>query len=116
MKKCIAAHTNPGADYPGFINFSREADGSVTVHFRGNPEVRENSSYICGFDRDKGKPGRCTPGDDRCNNYCNMAPEKGKMQEHPAPCRQTIEGKTGTLTLTAEAFAALIAEAANDGQ
>lgn len=41
-------------------------------------------SYICGYASDKGAPGRCTPGDDRCNNYCNLAPTKGPMQPHPA--------------------------------
>lgn len=39
--------------------------------------------YICGYARDKGQPGRCTPGDEHCNNYCNMAPEKGPMQRSP---------------------------------
>ena len=25
----------------------------------------------------------CFPGDDECNNYCNKAPQKGKMQDYP---------------------------------
>lgn len=46
------------------------------------PDVEK--TYVCGYASDKGQPGRCTPGDDRCNNYCNMAPAKGPMQPHPA--------------------------------
>lgn len=42
--------------------------------------------YVCGHARDKGQPGRCTPGDDRCNNYCNLAPQKGPVQAAPAEC------------------------------
>lgn len=30
---------------------------------------------VCGVD--------CFPGDDACNNYCNRAPQKGPMAEHP---------------------------------
>lgn len=44
---------------------------------------RGKRAYICGYETDKGKPGRCTPGDAHCNNYCNMAPEKGSMQSVP---------------------------------
>ena len=110
MGKCIAAHTNPGADYPGYINFTREDDGTVSVHFRGDPSKVEGV-YVCGYPRDKGQAGRCTPGDDRCNNYCNLAPEKGPMQKAPANCSHVREGATARLTLTAVDFDALIAEA-----
>lgn len=109
MSKCISAHTNPDSEYPGYINFTREDDGTVTVHFRGDPTMRDGA-YVCGYARDKGQPGRCTPGDDRCNNYCNTAPQKGPMQKTPADCVQVHEGKTGTLKLSPGAFDALIAE------
>lgn len=109
MPKCITAHTNPGLD-PGYINFTREDDGTVSVHLRGNPSTIDGE-YICGFAHDRGKPGRCTPGDDRCNNYCNMAPQKGPMQKHPLPCKQTYAGQTEKLTLSAADFEALIASA-----
>ena len=112
MSKQIAAHTNPGGIFPGYVNFTREEDGRVTVHLRSDPAVLENRAYICGFGADRGKPGRCTPGDDRCNNYCNMAPQKGPMQPAPLRCTQVVEGVVATLTLSAEVFAALIAEAA----
>jgi hypothetical protein len=108
MSKCIAAHTNPGSEYPGYINFTREDDGAVTVHFRGDPS-KTDGEYICGYAHDKGQHGRCTPGDDRCNNYCNMAPEKGPMQKAPAGCSHTREGATATLKMSATDFEALIA-------
>ena len=110
MGNCIAAHTNPGSEYPGFINFTRNDNGTVTVTVRGNPERREGE-YICGFAADKGKPGRCTPGDDRCNNYCAMAPFKGPVQKGPLPCVQVVEAPTVELTMSADEFAALFAEA-----
>lgn len=108
MGQVIAAHTNPGSHYPGYINFTREDDGTVTVHFRGEP-AKSDGVYICGYARDRGKPGRCTPGDERCNNYCNLAPQKGPMAAHPADCSHVREGKTATLILSAADFDSLIA-------
>lgn len=104
MSKCIGAHTNSGALYPGYINFSRDDDGSISIIIRSDPKITKDSSYICGFERDKGKPGRCTPGDSCCNNYCNMAPEKGKMQHSPTPCTQISEGASAHLKLSAADF------------
>lgn len=110
-RQCLAAFTNPGCEYPGYINFSREADGTISVHLRGDPKVIEDSIYICGFKgKDTGKLGRCTPGDDNCNNYCNMAPENGKMQDHPKPCRQVQEGATVKLTLTSDDFSRFLGD------
>lgn len=108
MSKCITAHTNLDPSYPGYINFTREDDGTVSVLFRSNPSTVEGA-YICGYERDKGSPGRCTPGDDRCNNYCNLAPQKGPMQDGPAKCSHVREGASGRLTLSAADFEALIA-------
>lgn len=104
------AHTNSDPIYPGYINFTREDDGTVSVHLRGDPKVLEDRFYICGHARDKDQHGRCTPGDDRCNNYCNMAPSKGAMQPKPAPCTQVICGNTVKLTLAAADFEKLIGE------
>lgn len=106
----VVAHTNLDQTYPGYINFTREDDGTVSVYLRGDPSKFEGS-YICGYAADKWKPGRCTPGDDRCNNYCNMAPQKGPMQDHPADATQIREGATTKLTLSAADFDALIAAA-----
>lgn len=110
MSKLIGAMTKPGAEYPGYVNASRDDDGSIVLTVRGDPEFREDGAYVCGYARDKGKPGRCTPGDENCNNYCNSAPEKGPMQDHPKPCRQVFEGETVELRLTAEEYAEMIAE------
>ena len=109
MSKCIAAHTNPGCDYPGYVNFTRENDGTVSVFLRGDPSVVEGV-YMCGYSRDEGQPGRCTPGDEHCNNYCNFAPQKGPMQKAPVSCSHVKCGETTKLTLSADAFNALIAE------
>ncbi|ODM71661.1 hypothetical protein [Bradyrhizobium elkanii] len=114
MSKTIFAHTNLNALYPGYINFTREADGSVSVHLRGDPSVVDGV-YVCGYARDKGQPSRCTPGDDRCNNYCNMAPQKGAMQEHPAACVQVICADVEKLTLSAADFEALVAGLSSPG-
>lgn len=111
MSKCIAAHTNADPTYPGYVNFTREDDGSVTVIVRGDPKSVEGI-YICGYvPRDKGRPGRCTPGDDRCNNYCNMAPQKGPMQKAPTDCTHVRDGACASVKLSAADFDALIAGA-----
>ncbi len=108
MSKIIAAHTTLAPIYPGYLNISRdEDDGTVVVTVRGDPEVRANSIYICGYARDKGKPGRCTPGDEHCNNYCNSAPQKGPMQDSAKPCTQTFEGKTAAVRLSEAEWAEL---------
>lgn len=93
MRENIFAYTAPGVGYPGYVSINRTEDGDVEVTIREAPTVRDGS-YICGFKSQKGELGRCTPGDERCNNYCNMAPEKGKMQDRPAPCTQIFEGRT----------------------
>ncbi len=108
MTKLVGAHTNFDPMYPGYINFTREDDGSVSVYLRGDPSIKDGA-YVCGYARDKGQPGRCTPGDGNCNNYCNMAPEKGAMQPAPQNCQQVICGETVKLTLSADAFASFIA-------
>lgn len=97
----LFAYTAPGSLYPGYVSINRDENGNVRVTVRAEPKVRDGS-YICGFKHQKGEAGRCTPGDERCNNYCNMAPEKGRMQDHPAPCTQTTEGETVTYTVPAE--------------
>lgn len=109
-KTLITAYTKFDQIYPGYINFSREEDGSVVVIMRGDPVTHTDRSYICGHAADKGAHGRCTPGDERCNNYCNMAPQKGPMQDHPAPCSQTFEGKTAIVRLSADEWSRLLSD------
>lgn len=108
MGTCIAAHTNLDQTYPGFINFTRNDNGTVTAIVRGDPK-NDEGCYVCVPSVFRGQPGRCTPGDDRCNNYCNLAPEKGPMQKAPADCTHIREGATVSLKLSAAAFEALIA-------
>lgn len=105
-KELIGAYTKPGSEYPGYVNVSRDGE-TVTLIVRGDPEIRENGIHVCGYAADRGKPGRCTPGDANCNNYCNMAPEKGPMQDHPKPGRRVFEGRTITLILTLAEFEAV---------
>ena len=78
-----------GVSYPGYVSINLDAKGDVTVSVRAAPTVIEGV-FLC-----------CTPGDARCNNYCNMAPSKGPMQDHPSPCVQTIEGNCASFTVPA---------------
>ncbi len=68
-----------GANYPGYINFTREDDGSVSVHLRGDPE-RRMASTSAAMPIRRGIRAAARR-DEHCNNYCNMAPEKGPMQD-----------------------------------
>lgn len=110
MTKLIAAFTNPGVEYPSYINAS-EVDEMIVLTVRGDATVNESGVYICGYASDKGKLGRCTPGDEYCNNYCNMAPQKGSMQNHPKPCRQVFEGDTVRMVLSKDDFAEFLCDA-----
>ena len=105
--KLIGAYTKNSGSYPGYVNASQDGD-TVTLIVRGDPSVRENSSFICAHAHEKGQLGRCTPGDEHCNNYCNMAPEKGPMQDSPKTCTQVIESSTVRLTFTTEEWLAAI--------
>lgn len=75
MTKLLVAYTKPGSDYPGYVNLTEQDDGSVILTVRGDPTVAKGR-YICGYASDKGCAGRCTPGDEHCNNYCNLAARK----------------------------------------
>lgn len=107
MRKVITAHTKLDPVYPGYVNISGEADGSVIVTARADPTVRDGV-YICGYASDKGQPGRCTPGDEHCNNYCNQAPEKGPMADSAKACFQTFEGATASVRLSPEEWATIV--------
>lgn len=87
--------------YPGFVSINREDNGDVTVIVRSAPRVRDGI-YICGFEADRGKYGRCVPGSPECNNYCNMHPDKSlPMADHALLCRQVSEGVTAQFTVPA---------------
>lgn len=113
MNKTITAQTTLAPIYPGYINVSCEEDGSVVVIVRGDPKTVDGA-YICGHAADKDAHGRCTPGDEHCNNYCNMAPQKGPMKDSPAPCSQTFEGKTVSVRLSAGEWAGIASAIAKD--
>lgn len=111
MAKCLAALTNPGAGYPGYINVTQNDEGLIVITVRGDPEIRKDSSYICGHpEKDKGAPGRCTPGDERCNNYCNLAPGKGPMANSPMTTDQCYQGELAQLTITREQLESLLGD------
>ena len=99
MTKNIYAHTASGADYPEYISVNETDDpDQFAITVRSKPTVRQGV-YICGFARDKGKPGRCTPGDENCNNYCNSDLTR-KIADSPLECEHTTEGETATISLT----------------
>lgn len=108
MAKLITAYTKLDAIYPGYLNFSRDDDGSVIVTARGDPTVRPDGALVCGHAADRGKPGRCTPGDENCNNYCNMAPQNGPMAASPKSCTQTFCGETVAVRLSSQEWDDLV--------
>ena len=100
MSKNVFAFTAAGTNYPEYVSVNEtDHPGKFTITVRSAPTKRQGC-YVCGYARDKGQPGRCTPGDDHCNNYCNMAPEKGPMQAAPLPCEHVGEGPSAIITLT----------------
>jgi len=111
-KELVGAYTKRDPSYPGYVNVSRDGD-TVTLIVRGDPTKHENAGYICAYAHEKGQLGRCTPGDEHCNNYCNMAPEKGPMQDHPKRCDQVSEGKTVAVSFTNDEWAAVLAAIAD---
>jgi len=44
---------------------------------RLTPKPPKKLVMVCGV--------HCQPGDATCNNYCNMAPQKGPMAKYPPP-------------------------------
>lgn len=108
MNSNLFAYTAPGSGYPGYVSVNREANGDVTVTVRADPTERDGV-YICAHAADAG-PGRCVAGGPTCNNYCNMAPEKGPMQDAPLPCLHVIEGATVSYTIPAAEWRGIPAE------
>ena len=107
-KELIGAYTKSSLSYPGYVNASRDGD-TITLIVRGDPVIREGAGFICAHAHEKGQLGRCTPGDDNCNNYCNLAPGKGPMQDSPKRCDQVFEGKTVSVSFSADEWAMTLA-------
>lgn len=100
MSKNVFAFTAAGSSYPEYVSVNETDDPDLfTITVRSQPVVRQGV-YVCGHAKDKGQPGRCTPGDERCNNYCNMDHEKDKMADAPMPCEHVSEGASAVITLT----------------
>ena len=111
MNKTIAAWTAPDGSYPPYFNATRDGD-EVVVTVRDAPTAKEGV-YVCANPRDAG-PGRCVAGGATCNNYCNMAPEKGPMQDKPLPCTHVVEGKSASVRLPPAVWQQLAAATRED--
>lgn len=98
------------SENPGFFRVRSFQDGSVLIAIRKKPVHEKKGFYVCSYERDKGRPGRCTPGGSRCNNYCNMAPEKGPVAAHPMPYLEEREGDSIQLVLEKEEWEKLLEE------
>lgn len=96
----IFAYTAPEGSYPGYVSINRLDNGDIEVTVRAAPTIRDGV-HICANLRDEG-PGRCVVSGPTCNNYCNMAPEKGPMQPHPMPFKHVIEGAQASLVIPAD--------------
>lgn len=100
----LMAWTAPTGSYPAYFNATREGD-EIVVTVRAAPRVYEGI-HVCAHARDAG-PGRCVAGGPTCNNYCNMAPQKGPMQDSPLPCSHTDEGEIVSIRIPAADFESL---------
>ena len=104
MTKIILAYTAPGSSYPGYVSINALENGDLSVTVREAPTVRE-VVYVCSH---RPGPGQCVAGGPTCNNYCNMAKEKGPMQDHPLPCTHTIEGKSASFVVPADQWGVFV--------
>lgn len=70
-----------GCDMPEIVEALQIAEREITRQDeeiqRLTPPKPKHMRMLCGHD--------CHPGDAVCNNYCNLAPQKGPMADHPAP-------------------------------
>ena len=103
MNGFIFAHTEVGSSFPGYMNFTKLEDGRVQLIVRSPAKVT-TGAYLCGHAEDKGKHGRCTPGDENCNNYCNKASGKGPMANKPKDCETVRMGETARIIISAADF------------
>ena len=89
MKTAMTAWTAPSGTYPPYFNATQDGE-EVVITVRAAP-TQLDGVYFCANPGDAG-PGRCVAGGPTCNNYCNMAPEKGPMADAPLPCTHIKEG------------------------
>ncbi len=99
----LFAYTALSGSMPGFVSINRNATGDVEVSVRAAPSVKQGV-HVCAQARDAGA-GRCVAGGSTCNNYCNMAPENGPMQDHPMPCTHVDAGVHASFVVPAAEWA-----------
>ena len=110
MRDYLSAHTPADEQpYPQFVNLSADGD-DVVISVRVK-QTTGDGVFICGYAADRGKPGRCTPGDMCCNNYCNMAPEKGAMAGEPLPHTHQNCGAQAEMRLPKDVAIRILGEA-----
>jgi hypothetical protein len=92
MENLFAFTALTDTSYPGYVSVNRLDNGDVQVTVRAAP-TSFDGVHVCSH---RPGPGNCVAGGPTCNNYCNMAPEKGPMADHPLPCTHTREGVTAS--------------------
>lgn len=99
MHKNIFAFTAEGSEFPEYVSINRLDNGEVSITIREKPSSG-SGARIC---RNKGDAGAydCFPGGPHCNNYCNMAPSKGPMQDAPAAVDWVKPGAVAEIVLPA---------------
>ena len=97
----IFAYTAPGADFPGFVSINRLPNGDISISVRAAPTGPHNGVRVCknradatGYD--------CWPGGPHRNNYCNMAPQKGPIQDAPEAIEYYKEGDLSEFVIPAD--------------
>lgn len=96
----IFAYTAPGTTYPGYVSINRDANGDVSVTVRSAGTGPHKGVRVC-RNRADATGWDCYPGGPGCNNYCNMAPQKGPMQDRPESIEYYKEGVTSEFTVPA---------------
>jgi hypothetical protein len=102
MREYLSAHT-PADErpYPQFVNFSVEGD-EVVISVRAK-QTEVDGVRICGQ--------TCQPGGFGCNNYCNMAPDKGPMADKPEDFTHHNVGAQAEMRLPRETAIQIMGEA-----
>lgn len=101
MRQTLCAFTPPEPAYPPYFNVERDGEEAI-ITVRSAPTIREGIR-ICSHTPG---PGRCVAGGAGCNNYCNMAPQLGPMQDGPERCSHTDCGPTASMRMPIERFRA----------
>lgn len=86
------AHTKGSITFPGFLNLKQDGEDFILT-VRGDPKEYRGIA-VCGVN--------CLPGGPLCNNYCNLAPQKGPMQKGPVAMDHVKCGEQVQLRLTRE--------------